>query len=88
MTTSRRAFIRQGALWVVGAALVEPVHRKLWAFPHNPTVQPLSDEEYLTRLLTATNRAWEAAQVDLKAAISMADILRLEQRIIEAGRRT
>lgn len=34
--TTRRDFIRQGALWVAGAALVEPVTRKLWAFPVNP----------------------------------------------------
>lgn len=33
---TRRDFIRQGALWVAGAALVEPVTRKLWAFPVNP----------------------------------------------------
>ena len=34
--TTRRDFIRRGALWVAGAALVEPVARKLWAFPTNP----------------------------------------------------
>lgn len=36
--TTRRDFIRRGALWVAGAALVEPVARKLWAFPTNPLV--------------------------------------------------
>lgn len=40
MTTSRRDFIRRGALWVAGAALVEPVAKKLWAFPTNPLGNP------------------------------------------------
>lgn len=35
--TSRRDFIRQGALWVAGAALIEP--KRLWAFPVNPAAR-------------------------------------------------
>ena len=34
--TTRRDFIRRGALWLTAAAIVEPVARKLWAFPTNP----------------------------------------------------
>lgn len=34
--TTRREFLRRGALWVAAAAVVEPVARKLWAFPTNP----------------------------------------------------
>lgn len=32
--TTRRDFIRQGALFVAAAAIIEP--RRLWAFPTNP----------------------------------------------------
>lgn len=42
--TTRREFFRRGALWVAAAAVVEPVARKLWAFPTNPLS---SDSGYL-----------------------------------------
>lgn len=33
---NRRDFIRRGSLWVAGAVAVEPVIKRLWAFPTNP----------------------------------------------------
>lgn len=34
--TSRRQFLRQGALWVAGAVVLEEPIKRLWAFPTNP----------------------------------------------------
>jgi hypothetical protein len=34
--TTRRDFIRRGALWVAGAVVLEEPIKRLWAFPNNP----------------------------------------------------
>lgn len=86
--TTRRDFLRRGALWVAGAALVEPVARKLWAFPTNPlgyNANPpgLTDAEYLRGIL-GSNEAWVVAmQREFNAHM---DQIRREIRRLESLR--
>lgn len=52
--TTRRDFIRQGALFVAAGALIEP--KRLWAFPTNPlgrstVIDPVAGIEDLNQLL-------------------------------------
>jgi hypothetical protein len=64
--TTRRDFIRQGALWVAGALIVEPPLKRLWAFPSNPLTQgrsgakrPLTNEEVLDIICKHNEMQWE-----------------------------
>lgn len=64
--TTRREFLRRGALWVAAAAVVEPVARKLWAFPTNP-LGSLTIEQWVARTLERDlvyqRRGWVTEQL-------------------------